>query len=116
MSTDRSTDQDSTVTAVEFYWRPGCPFCMALRVPLRRSGLPIREVNIWEDPQAAARVRQATGGNETVPTVFVGDRALVNPSMRQVREAVSTYAPELLPEGAQPARPRRRFWPFGHGS
>jgi mycoredoxin len=30
------------------------------------------EINIWEDPQAAARVRSVANGNETVPTVFVG--------------------------------------------
>ena len=40
---------------VEVYWRPGCPFCMMLLPPLRRSGLQLREGNIWEDPQAAAR-------------------------------------------------------------
>ena len=27
---------------VEFYWRPGCPFCIALRRRLRGSGLPVR--------------------------------------------------------------------------
>lgn len=54
---------------VEFYWRPGCPFCIALRRRLRGSGLPVREVNIWDDPDAAARVRAVAGGNETVTTV-----------------------------------------------
>ncbi len=72
---------------VEVYWRPGCPFCMMLLPPLRRSGLQLREVNIWEDPQAAARVRAVADGNETVPTVFIGDKALVNPSARQVLAA-----------------------------
>jgi mycoredoxin len=108
-----TTEQTPSITVIEFYWRPRCPFCSALRRPLARSGLPVREVNIWEDEHAAARVRQATGGNETVPTVFVGERALVNPGFRQVREAVQTYAPHLLQEAAQSAdgRPRRR-WPF----
>ena len=72
---------------VEVYWRPGCPFCRMLLRPLRRSGLVLREVNIWEDPEAAVRVRSIAGGNETVPTVFIGDQALVNPSMRQVLQA-----------------------------
>ncbi|PZS21278.1 MAG: hypothetical protein DLM60_07015 [Pseudonocardiales bacterium] len=47
---------------IEFYWRPGCPFCVALRGALRRSGLPVRELNIWTDSQAAARVRRAADG------------------------------------------------------
>lgn len=98
-------------TAVEFYWRPGYPFCMALRRPLRHSGLPLREVNIWNDPRAAARVRTATGGDETVPTVFVGGHALVNPSFRQVKTAVREHAPELL-DVAELAPRRRSIWPF----
>lgn len=106
-----NAEQVESVTAVEFYWRPGCPFCMALRLPLRRSGLPVREVNIWDDHQAAARVRAATGGNETVPTVFIGQQALVNPSFRQVQAAVREHAPQLIQE-AEPSRSRRGFWPF----
>ena len=96
--------------AVEFYWRPGCPFCIALRSRLRRSSIPVREVNIWQDPDAAARVRGAAGGNETVPTVFVGEHALVNPTIKEVTALVRETAPHLLVEAAA-ARPRRRFWP-----
>jgi mycoredoxin len=69
---------------VEVYWRPGCPYCRMLLRPLRRSGLHLREINIWEDPEAAARVRSVANGNETVPLVFIGDRVMVNPSVRQV--------------------------------
>lgn len=93
-----ATDSD-TVDAVELCWRPGGPFCLALRPRLRRAGFPLREVNIWTDPHAAARLRQATGGDETVPTVFIGDTALVNPSLSQVRAAVHHHAPHLLTEG-----------------
>jgi len=69
---------------VTVYWRPGCPYCMALRRGLRRSGLDTREVDIWLEPSAAAFVRQHAGGNETVPTVAVGSTVLVNPSARTV--------------------------------
>ncbi len=82
---------------VEVYWRPGCPFCLALMGPLRRSGLPLQEINIWEDPAAAARVRSVAGGNETVPTVFVGDQAMVNPSFRQVLTAAGGDRRERAP-------------------
>lgn len=78
------TVPEVTNPVVEVYWRPGCPYCRMLLRPLRRSGLNLREINIWEDPEAAARVRSAAGGNETVPTVFIGDRAMVNPTVRQV--------------------------------
>lgn len=83
----------SGAEVVEVYWRPGCPYCRALMGPLRRSGLRLQEVNIWEDPAAAARVRSVAGGNETVPTVFIGDRAMVNPSVRQVLTAAGGEQP-----------------------
>ena len=53
--------------------------------------------NIWEDPAAAAVVRAAARGNETVPTVGVGDTYLVNPSLNAVLELVAREAPGLLP-------------------
>ena len=61
---------------IEVLWRPGCPYCSRLRRDLARAGVVTVEHDIWADPAAAARVREATGGNETVPTVVVGDRAL----------------------------------------
>lgn len=57
---------------------------MFLRRGLRKAGVDAREVNIWDDPEAAAIVRGAANGNETVPTVRVGDRFLVNPSADEV--------------------------------
>lgn len=96
MSTEQAADT-ADVGVVEFYWRPGCPFCTMLRAKLRRTGLPIREVDIWADPEAAARVRSVAGGNETVPTVFVGERALVNPGVKQVMAAVAEQAPGAAP-------------------
>ncbi|SFQ72785.1 Glutaredoxin [Amycolatopsis arida] len=109
MSNRRASAEQPTV--IEFYWRPGCPFCAALRRPLRRSGLPVREINIWTSPSAAAGVRAAAGGNETVPTVFVGEHAMVNPRSRELEAAVREFAPALL-DHVRPTEPRRRLWPF----
>ena len=67
-----------------FYWRPRCGFCMSLRRELERSGVALEERNIWEDEASAAFVRGVANGNETVPTVVVRGKALVNPSARQV--------------------------------
>lgn len=78
----------SGLPLVRLYWRPGCGFCMMLRFRLHRQHLAMEEVNIWEDPDAAAFVRSVAGGNETVPTVVVGDRVFVNPSPREVIGAV----------------------------
>ncbi|RST06342.1 NrdH-redoxin [Streptomyces sp. WAC05374] len=69
---------------------------MKLRLQLRFTGLRYTEVNIWKDPEAAAYVRSVADGNETVPTVRVAGTALVNPSLRQLLEAVRAHAPHLL--------------------
>ncbi|MEY7971781.1 glutaredoxin domain-containing protein [Saccharomonospora xinjiangensis] len=94
-----------SIDTIEFYWRPGCPFCAILRGRLRESGLPVRETNIWEDSGAAARVRSVNGGDETVPTVFVGDHALVNPSMDELAAVIAREAPELFDLARPSAQP-----------
>ena len=90
MTNDDSTSPGPTADAqVTVYWRPGCPFCAMLRAGLRRHDVEYAEVNIWEDPDAAAFVRSVARGNETVPTVTVGTVSLVNPSAREVAALVS---------------------------
>jgi glutaredoxin len=69
---------------VVVYRRPGCGFCVALAFGLRRRGVSYRSVDIWQDPSAAAFVREHARGFETVPTVVVAGRVLVNPSAGQV--------------------------------
>jgi len=82
--------------AVEYYWRPGWPFCARLSSGLESAGIPVNEHNIWESPAAAETVRSVADGNETVPTVIVGPVGLVNPSVRQVQAALQEHAPHLL--------------------
>lgn len=90
-----------TTPTIDFYWRPGCPFCMSLERGLDKLDLPLNKKNIWDSPADAATVRNIANGNETVPTVVVGDAKLVNPSAAQVLQAVSNQAPELLPEDVE---------------
>ncbi|MFC9595319.1 glutaredoxin domain-containing protein [Streptomyces sp. NPDC056944] len=71
------------------YWRPGCQFCMRLRIRLGRHAGRAHWVNIWRDPDAAAAVRAVNDGNETVPTVFVAGRPFTNPDPAWVRERLS---------------------------
>ena len=85
------------------YWRPGCGFCMALQHGLDAQAVPYRRVNIWEDAEGAAFVRQANRGNELVPTVVVGSQVLSNPSAAQVLAAVHAADPDSdLPRPPQP--------------
>ena len=103
---------DSTPAAVTFYWRPGCPFCSGLERALDRLGLPLDKRNIWDDPASAAVVRSIANGNETVPTVVIGEARLVNPRPDAVLAAVVAEAPHLvpdLPRDAPPGPIRRLF-------
>lgn len=86
---------ESKPAPIRLYWRPGCPFCALLRRRMRAHGVPCREIDIWQDPAGAAFVRSVTGGDETVPTVAVGARNLVNPSIRDVLATIATELPEL---------------------
>jgi hypothetical protein len=58
-----------------------------------RADLQFSLVNIWEDPEAAAFVRSVARGNETVPTVTVGDVALVNPSVGELQRVLDAGRP-----------------------
>jgi mycoredoxin len=88
----------TTPEQIDFYWRPGCGFCMSLERNLNKLELPLNKINIWESPEGAAFVRSVANGNETVPTVHIGSTSLVNPRAHAVVEALAEEAPDLVPE------------------
>ncbi|MGK5743285.1 glutaredoxin domain-containing protein [Micromonospora sp. URMC 103] len=71
------------------YWRPGCPYCIRLRLRLGLGARRAYWVNIWRDPAGAAAVRAVTGGDETVPTVTAGGESAVNPAPEWVRQRLT---------------------------
>ncbi|MGH3494165.1 MAG: glutaredoxin domain-containing protein [Sciscionella sp.] len=79
---------DTGAVVVDVYWRPGCPYCSALRRDLSRRRVPSRWHNIWQDEAARSFVRAANAGNETVPTVRVRNTTLTNPRGAQVAALV----------------------------
>jgi glutaredoxin len=83
------TDAAPTTDEQRFtvYWRPGCGFCSMLFRQLDRHGLDPVVVNIWEDDEAR-RWLDDTIGSQTVPTVTVGERVMVNPSIDEVLSAL----------------------------
>ncbi|MFE9765943.1 glutaredoxin domain-containing protein [Streptomyces sp. NPDC005808] len=68
------------------FWRPGCTYCLRLRIRLGRNARQLHWVDIWRDPAGAAAVRAVNDGNETVPTVVVAGRPHTNPDPAWVRE------------------------------
>jgi mycoredoxin len=96
---DTMSNNGSAPQQIDVYWRPGCGFCSSLRRGLDKLGIERVEHNIWDNPNDAATVRRYANGNETVPTVVVGDQSLVNPSAKQLLAFLSSQAPHLLPAG-----------------
>ncbi|GHH01092.1 membrane protein [Streptomyces lanatus] len=84
----RSADDGRPVV----FWRPGCMYCVRLRIRLGRNARRMHWVDIWRDPDGAAAVRAANDGNETVPTVIVEGRPHTNPDPAWVREQLSRSA------------------------
>ncbi|MFB9522935.1 glutaredoxin domain-containing protein [Streptomyces cremeus] len=72
--------------------RPGCKYCIRLRVRLGGSARQLHWVDIWRDPEGAAQVRAANDGNETVPTVVVAGRPHTDPDVGRVRDRLSSSA------------------------
>lgn len=67
------------------FWRPGCTYCLRLRIRLGRAAHQLHWVDIWRDPAGAAAVRVVNDGNETVPTLVLAGQAHTNPDPAWVR-------------------------------
>jgi mycoredoxin len=72
--------------AVTMYSTPWCGYCQRLKAQMTREGIEYLEVDIEQDPEAAAFVESVNGGNQTVPTlVFPDGSAATNPSLKEVQ-------------------------------
>jgi glutaredoxin 3 len=60
---------------VVVYGRSGCGYCRRARALLDRKGVAYTEIDVEHVAGARAEMEQRSGRN-TVPQIFVGDRAL----------------------------------------
>ncbi len=73
------------------YTTTHCSDCRLAKAVLAETGTPYRHVNLDESPEAAATVMALNGGYRSVPTlVFPDGRVLVEPSRRELLEALKT--------------------------
>lgn len=78
---------DHTITMYSTAW---CGHCRRLARQLDDAGIGYRTVDLdAEDGGISARIIAATGGYRVVPTLEVGDRLLVNPSLAEVHAALA---------------------------
>ncbi|MET9322432.1 mycoredoxin [Streptomyces sp. NPDC003038] len=80
--------------SVTMYSTTWCGYCRRLKSQLDREGIAYNEINIELDPESAAFVEKANGGNQTVPTVLVvspagSESVMTNPSLAQVKQALA---------------------------
>ncbi|MFD5200534.1 glutaredoxin domain-containing protein [Streptomyces sp. NPDC058375] len=80
-----------TVTMYSTTW---CGYCRRLKSQMDREGIAYNEVNIEHDPESAAFVEKANGGNQTVPTLLIvapsgKESVMTNPSLAQVKQALA---------------------------
>ena len=77
--------QQATVpTQITMYSTPWCGYCHRLRGQLDREGVSYTVVDIEEQPEAAAYVREVNDGFEAVATVVFPDgSALTDPASRR---------------------------------
>jgi mycoredoxin len=67
------------------YTTTWCGYCSRLKRQMQRADIGFTEIDIEQDPVAAAVVARLNDGDQTVPTVVFPDGStLTNPSMREV--------------------------------
>jgi mycoredoxin len=67
------------------YTTTWCGYCTRLKRQLARAEIGYTEVDIEQNPAAAAVVERLNEGNQTVPTlVFPDGSTLTNPSVREI--------------------------------
>ena len=74
---------------VTMYSTPWCGYCKRLKRQFEQSGIAYREIDVDATPGYDERIIAASGGYRTVPTVEVGERLLVNPTVKEVEEALA---------------------------
>jgi mycoredoxin len=81
-------DSTPTITVYVTRW---CGHCRRLKRQLDEAGIAVELIDIDLDEHAShgSRIEALTGGYRVVPTVEVGGRLLVNPSVARVQAALA---------------------------
>lgn len=70
-----------------------CGYCRRLKAMLNADGIVFTEIDLEQDPDAAAIVERVNNGNQTVPTlVFSDGESMTNPSVTKVKEKLAALA------------------------
>jgi mycoredoxin len=82
--------ESTTQNEIMFYSTSWCGDCRRSRKVFQAMGVSFVDIDIEEDPAAAAIVRQVNRGSQSVPTIIFPDGSvLVEPSNRVLEQKLS---------------------------
>ena len=91
---------------VKMYTTTWCGVCVHTKRYLKIKNVPFEEIDIEEHPEIGDRIEQATGGYRIVPTLEIDGKLMVNPSRREIDEALAAEPqPVAAAPAGQPASP-----------
>lgn len=59
---------------IDIYTTPVCPYCMRAKALLTRKGAVFNTIDVSTDDALYAQMQKRSGGRQTVPQIFIGDR------------------------------------------
>ena len=63
-------------TPVTVYTTSYCPYCTRAKMLLAKRNIAFEEVDVTTDAEKRAWLVKATGGQRTVPQIFIGDESV----------------------------------------
>jgi mycoredoxin len=80
------------VTAVKMFTTTWCGICVHTKRYLHSKNVPFEEIDIEEHPHFGEQIERATGGYRIVPTLEIGGNLMVNPSRKEIDNALADLA------------------------
>ncbi|QCE32178.1 glutaredoxin 3 [Acetobacteraceae bacterium] len=64
------------MSKVEIYTQPGCPYCQKALILLQRKDIAFEHINAPRGSAEREEVIQRSGGQTTVPVIFINDKLI----------------------------------------
>jgi glutaredoxin 3 len=87
---------DTTSARVVMYTKSWCPYCESARALLKRKGAAFQEIDIEAQPGQRQDMIRRSGGQYTVPQIFIGQRHVGGSDELHALDAAGGLDPLLL--------------------